>query len=63
MAFALRLDHGLTSSKVEGLAIAPGQKHGILFGHAPTDKRTHVFVVRRRLKMDGSNLRPSKVPL
>src|SRR5271169_4558389 len=47
-----------TGKRNDGLVIAPWQEGGILLGHAPADKSPYVFVVGRRLKMNGPDLRP-----
>jgi len=38
--------------------VAPRQEGGILLGYAATDESAYIFVIRRRLKMNGANLRP-----
>ena len=40
------------------LILAPRQEGGALLGDVSADKSPHVFVVRWRLKMNSSDLRP-----
>lgn len=47
-----------TGERDNGIAIAPRQERGVLLGHAPADKSAYVFVIGRRLKMNGPHLRP-----
>ncbi len=42
----------------DGVAIAPRQERAILLGHTAAHKRAYVFVIGRRLNMNGPNLRP-----
>src|SRR6266705_2251384 len=47
-----------TGERNDVLVIAPRQECGILLGYAPADQSAYVFVIGRRLKMNGPNLCP-----
>src|SRR5229473_4595787 len=47
-----------TGERDDGLFIAPRQKSSILFGDSTADQSAHVFIIGRRLDMNGPNLRP-----